>query len=360
MNEIENIKDEIISIYNLLKNNLSEDTIPPLEHNSEDNNNNSYIISLIKNIKKIILNNYKNNDINEELLKNYLELENQIRLHENDIKYYIKQIMSLKIINTTLELKLNNYLDTERELEELKAKVKFEEGKFMENDRKDNEIIILRKENSKLKNNILYLEIKNKKYKNQILEYKEKIKNMENKIKNMNKKIGELERKINMKKDENKIRNIIINNKALNKSTSRRKLKTKIDNYNIFNFNINKIHDSRNKSNIYSPNNELFFLENQKCKSTNSLNNKVFDLTLSSIVNRINYKKLKIPFRKKVSNFLSNRSNKSTSGINPEIDDIKNILNKSNKHNNRNILKNQNKTSDKRKYFVKNIKLNES
>ena len=113
-------------------------------------------------------------------------------------------------------------------------------------------------------------------------------------------------------------------------------------------------------SNIYSPNNELFFLENQKCKSTNSLNNKVFDLTLSSIVNRINYKKLKIPFRKKFSNFLSNRSNKSTSGLNPEIDDIKNILNKSNKHNNRNLLINQNKTSDKRKYFVKIIKLNES
>ena len=45
-------------------------------------------------------------------------------------------------------------MQIEEDYEDLKEKVRFEEGRFMENDRKDNEIIILRRENSNLKQEI--------------------------------------------------------------------------------------------------------------------------------------------------------------------------------------------------------------
>ena len=48
-------------------------------------------------------------------------------------------------------MKLNAYMGLEEEYEELKEKVKYDGGKFLDNERKENEIIILRKENSSLK-----------------------------------------------------------------------------------------------------------------------------------------------------------------------------------------------------------------
>ena len=48
------------------------------------------------------------------------------------------------------------------EFDSLKEKVKYKNGKFLEDDRKENEIIILRNENSNLKNEIKKMEIKNK------------------------------------------------------------------------------------------------------------------------------------------------------------------------------------------------------
>ena len=55
-------------------------------------------------------------------------------------------------------MKLNAYMCLEEEYEELKEKVKYEGGKFLDNERKDNEIFILRAENSSLKKEIVKLE----------------------------------------------------------------------------------------------------------------------------------------------------------------------------------------------------------
>ena len=49
-------------------------------------------------------------------------------------------------------------MEMEDEFEEMKTKYKYEDGKFLDNDRKDNEIIIIRQENSNLKNLISSLE----------------------------------------------------------------------------------------------------------------------------------------------------------------------------------------------------------
>ena len=43
----------------------------------------------------------------------------------------------------------------EEDYEELRQKVRYDDGKFLDNDRKDNEIIILRRENSNLKKEII-------------------------------------------------------------------------------------------------------------------------------------------------------------------------------------------------------------
>ena len=371
MNEIENIKNELISLYNLIKTDFSP------EYNDIDYIPNDFsILSLINNIKQLILDN-KNNYSNKELLKDYQQLENHNKKIEFDNKYLISKIMTLQIMKVSLENKLSAYTFIENELDELKAKVKFEEGKFLENDRKDNEILILRKENSSLKKELSYLEFKNKRYEQKKIAYKEKIKNLEDIIKSLNKKINLIEIKIN--NNENKSRNFIINNNIINKtmlsSSSKIDLKVKtnnttdnlfnkIDNQNyltIKNMRNNSIQNSnlKNNSNIYSPNNERLLFENHKNRSTISRNNKVFDMTFNSFINKFNNKKIKIPFKKDLNDLIKKKKNKSVKRkLNYDIDENKNILNNSNKTN-RNYIINSNKSGNKKNFFVKIIKKEE-
>jgi hypothetical protein len=191
MEENAKIKKEIFSLYNIIKNELSANKISKNNLQSITDINKVNSKELINNIKNYLLhliNNkdmqflFKNNNMNE-LQKNYLQLENQIRKLEVDNKYYLKTLMQNKIIKDTLEMKLNAYISLEEEYEDLKEKVKYEGGKFLDNDRKDNEIIILRQENSSLKKEIVKLENKNRVNENKIKEYQNIIKELD-KIKN--------------------------------------------------------------------------------------------------------------------------------------------------------------------------------
>ena len=175
MSENLKIKEELFSLYQNIKSIVPNEKMPTnRENNTEDINSYNSLI-LINNIKDLIplITNIKNFDNNNrefnseftdynKILEDYNQLENQIRKLEVDNKYYLKVLMQYKIQNNSLEMKLNAYMSLEDEYEELKEKVKYEGGKFLENDRKDNEIIILRNENSNLKKEILKLEIKNK------------------------------------------------------------------------------------------------------------------------------------------------------------------------------------------------------
>ena len=96
--------------------------------------------------KEIINSNNINNDI-------YL-YENQLRKLENEIRFYIKQNLIYKIQKDSFERTLRNYMEMEIEFEELKDKLKYDGGEFLQNDRKENEIEILRRENCNLKNEI--------------------------------------------------------------------------------------------------------------------------------------------------------------------------------------------------------------
>ena len=178
MRENLKIKEELFSLYQNIKSIVPNEKMPTnRENNTEDINsyNSLILINNIKDLIPLITNNKNFDNINREfnseftdynkILEDYNQLENQIRKLEVDNKYYLKILMQYKIQNNSLEMKLNAYMSLEDEYEELKEKVKYEGGKFLENDRKDNEIIILRNENSNLKKEILKLEIKNKKKK---------------------------------------------------------------------------------------------------------------------------------------------------------------------------------------------------
>ena len=86
------------------------------------------------------------------------QLENHILKLENDTRVYLKKIFSQKIQKEILQSKIQNSLKTEQEFESLKEKVKYQNGKFLDNDRMEHEILILRQENSNLKNEITILE----------------------------------------------------------------------------------------------------------------------------------------------------------------------------------------------------------
>lgn len=74
----------------------------------------------------------------------------------------IKQILRLELQLNAYENKLGEYIIIAENYQYLKEQVKFEGGKFLDNDKKENEIIILRKENSNLKIAIHNLEEENK------------------------------------------------------------------------------------------------------------------------------------------------------------------------------------------------------
>ena len=86
-------------------------------------------------------------------------------------------------------------MDMEDEYEEMKAKLKYSNGKFLENDRKENEIYILRTENINLKNVISKLE-------NKIKEHESTNKNNDNIIKKLQEKINLLNIKLDQKEKE--------------------------------------------------------------------------------------------------------------------------------------------------------------
>jgi hypothetical protein len=92
-----------------------------------------------------------------------------------------------------METKINSYKEMEKEYDILKEKVKYEEGRFLNNDRKDNEILILREENSNLKKEIIKKEQNSKDYEILIENEKSRIKELKTQLSQLKKKIILLE-----------------------------------------------------------------------------------------------------------------------------------------------------------------------
>ena len=172
--------------------------------------------------KKLYLNNDNINNKNKIENESYLEYENIIRNLESKQRILTKNYFQQKLQIDAMENKLEEYMEMEDEFEEMKAKYKYEDGRFLNNDRKDNEILIIRSENSNLK-----LEIN---------KFEEKVKLLEEEIISKNKKIDEINQELQKLKNQYNEKKIEQNNAP------------------SININISNVHSN---SNINNNNNEI-------------------------------------------------------------------------------------------------------
>lgn len=231
------------------------------------NSNNKDISELYYtiNILESIISNIKNKDIEEEI-KNLLnkiiniftklksdfnQIENLKRKDEQIIRNLYGKYFNINMIKESLEFKNDNLLKKEKEYEMLKEKTGaiFVNGKIICNERKDNEIIILKTENSLLKN-----EIKNNE---DLLSEKNNIINHLNKqIEELNKKIEAFDKIKDGKYSSFSNINININGaKENNDNNNLKNLRNKspsfVNSINVFSSNKN-INENINSENIIS------------------------------------------------------------------------------------------------------------
>ena len=221
-----------------------------------------------------------------------------------------------KIQKDSLEMKVRGYMEIEEEYEELKEKVKYEGGKFLNNDRKDNEIIILRRENSNLKKEINKIEEKSKDFEKKYNDDEDIIKGLKFKVTQLNKKIEDLKEEIKTIKSKNIINdnnNDIFNiNKNIIEHYNKTVEKNSLDKININNINNignNKIylHLKRDLTNYQLPFNN-YNLESSKNNPMKALN--TIDNSNKLIISTYN-KNIIVPIRN--NNFKNVKKNKSNS-----------------------------------------------
>ena len=201
MSEI-NIKEELYILYLEIKGELSNRCIEIDQSQFDEKVSNfktKTLINYLKEIVYILLNNKFKNNCKENISQNndndnnILQLQNEIYKYQADIRNLIKKEFEYIIQKDAMETKINSYKEMEKEYDILKEKVKYEEGRFLNNERKDNEILILREENSNLKKEIIKKENNSKNYESLIENEKMKIKELKSQINQLNKKIMFLE-----------------------------------------------------------------------------------------------------------------------------------------------------------------------
>ena len=330
------IKEELFYLYKGIKDDIPNDKLPINKKNIQ-NISTLDSITLITYIKESIplLINQKiseaktqnnNNEFsieleeNSNLKKEYYQLENQLKKAESDTRYYLKSYLKCEIQKKVLEMKLNAYMCLEEEYEDLKEKVKYEGGKFLDNERKDNEIFILRAENSSLKKEIVKLENINKNKDYKIKEHLKTIKDLQNNVENLNRKIFNLKKIIN---NNNNINNNEINSKYKTLSKDR--------NNSMVDLGFNK----NNNENIF---NKVEYF--RKINTKNNYNNDIRNV--KSIYPQTFKLKRKINFNSPKSDSMHLENNKNTSNSNMSIHTantqlLATIYNKINKHNKRNV-----------------------
>ena len=171
-----NDKNTISSNYsNALQNSdLSIDSFILLLYKELFSSNKSFNNDNYKNYQKKLanlLNNERNNPnifgdilkIFNESIKRIIEIKlKEINISLNQYKskllfleqsnrYLVKQSFLKQTKIDILENEIDSYIEMEEEFDEMKEKLKYENGKFLHNEKKENEILILRAENSNLK-----------------------------------------------------------------------------------------------------------------------------------------------------------------------------------------------------------------
>jgi hypothetical protein len=265
--------------------------------NIDENSNFSFVKEINDDFKKIsqVLhssnNNFPNNKIEliDNIIKNInLSLLNFLKIHSNlyeqllqktemQLRFHIKNEYMLKLQKDALEHKIKNLLIRDEEYEKLKqlTNVIVEIGHFILNDRKENEIIILKAENSNLKKAI-------NNYEKVIEKKNRREKDLTNEIKiiieTYDKKLNELKKNLTpTKKTKHSNSSININdissNIKLNQNNTSYKIKQLNNSINSLN------HSKSNNINIYL-NNSPSIIDNIKnpIKITTPYNSKLQNL----------------------------------------------------------------------------------
>ena len=148
---------------------------------------------------------YTKNSTTPIMMEEKNQYENIIRRLEAKERFLTKIKFMNSLQKEAMENKIGEYIEMEEEYEEMKTKLKYENGRFLNNDRKDNEILIIRSENSNLKKSIKKLEER--------IEFLEKDQEQKKEIINkLQEEIDQFKKQINeVQKDSHSI-NININN----------------------------------------------------------------------------------------------------------------------------------------------------
>ena len=307
--------------------------------------------------------------------KVYFQLENYVKKIEYDLKYYLRLNFEYKIQNDENEEKIKIYRMMQEDFEELKEKVRYESGRFLTNERKDNEIIIIRQENAILKKELAKLEKINKL--NEILknDYSTKIKKLENEIEQLNIKLKECQEINNKNENDNSNNNNYCdnsNNLRLNKgginininnnenTLSKWFLKHDIENVNSIIPNNIKNKSSLNNfknlknlfqkntictnkrpanyniiKNLYMNSNNNTMKNNINSSSMSTINtNNIFTSNYNKIMNNVNQNKIRNTLKTKYGGVKHQRKNNSISMKIDKEEDKSLSLNKYIKSNN--------------------------
>ena len=346
-------------------------------------NNNEQIkidSSLIKNFQtlKINLQNIIELIINTKLEKEILQYKQIILNLEQGKKYLIQQNFLKKTKIDMLENEICAYMEMEEEFEEMKIKFKYDDGEFLKNEKKENEILILRAENSNLKISIKNNEKIKEDYEEKILELQNKIKklevlknlNVENKYSNSKPKehltgrtnnINQITYEITSKENKS-FKNYFSNNPTNNNSTFitinnnyvKNKQKTKIQRYkknsNIV-LNMKQVRkDQKSTSNLFvsssnnNSHNKLIKSSSTSTLTKHSINsNNIINVNINYIDNISNYisksnkktnltkhnsnnSKIKVPFNKDELMLMKYKNNSIKSPYNSKSHNNSNIL----------------------------------
>ena len=126
------------------------------------------------------------------------QYENILQRYEQNERKLIKKQFQHRLQREAMENRLSELMEIEEEYEEMKTKLKYEDGKFLNNDRKDNEILIIRGENTNLKKAITTLEEKLKQQDKLIEDKINEISSLKSLNTELNTKLDEKQKELNL------------------------------------------------------------------------------------------------------------------------------------------------------------------
>lgn len=144
-----------------------------------------------------------------------VQYENLLQKFEQNERRLLKRQFQHRLQREAMENKLSELMDMEEDFEEMKAKLKYEDGKFLTNDRKDNEILIIRGENINLKKAISSLEDKIKQHEKTVEDCNKEISSLKALNEELKSKLEEKQKELNLFSNIN----INICNDQINSST---------------------------------------------------------------------------------------------------------------------------------------------